>query len=54
MTAGQRDAISLPSRGLIIFCISCASGEGELQIKLTFSWKNSHNGVGLNDTPEEF
>jgi len=49
MTADQRDAITTPSQGLIIFCTNCASGEGELQIRLTSSWKNLHNGGDVND-----
>ena len=48
MTAAQRDAITTPSQGLIIFCSDCASGEGELQIKLTSSWKNTIGG-DVND-----
>ena len=44
MTAAERDAITTPSQGLIIFCSDCASGEGELQIKLTSSWKNTTGG----------
>ena len=48
MTAAQRDAITTPSQGLIIFCTDCASGEGELQIKLTSSWKNTIGG-DVND-----
>ena len=44
MTAVQRDAITSPAQGLIIFCSDCASGEGELQIKLTSSWKNTIGG----------
>jgi len=50
MTAAQRDAITTPSQGLIIFCRDCASGEGELQIKLTSSWKNTIGG-DVNDPP---
>ncbi|MDC1363550.1 hypothetical protein N8229_05865 [Flavobacteriaceae bacterium] len=50
MTAAQRDAITSPAQGLIIFCTDCASGEGELQIKLTSSWKNTIGG-DVNDTP---
>ena len=50
MTAAQRDAITTPSQGLIIFCSDCASGEGELQIKLTSSWKNTIGG-DVNDPP---
>ena len=49
MTAAQRDAISAPAQGLIIFCTNCAFGEGELQIRLTSSWKNLHNGGDVND-----
>jgi hypothetical protein len=51
MTAIERDAISSPAQGLIIFCKNCASGEGELQIRLTSSWKNLHNGGDVNDPP---
>jgi hypothetical protein len=47
MTAAQRDAIPA-TQGLIIFCSDCASGEGELQIKLTSSWKNTIGG-DVND-----
>ena len=49
MTAAQRDAITA-TQGLIIFCTDCASGEGELQIKLTSSWKNTIGG-DVNDPP---
>jgi uncharacterized protein (TIGR02145 family) len=49
MTAAQRSAITTPSQGLIIFCTDCASGEGELQIRLTSNWKNLHNGGDIND-----
>tara|TARA_R110002126_G_scaffold281512_2_gene429346 strand:+ start:13738 stop:14619 length:882 start_codon:yes stop_codon:yes gene_type:complete len=48
MTAAQRDAITTPSQGLIIFCTNCASFEGELQIRLTSSWKNLIGG-DIND-----
>ena len=47
MTAAQRDAITA-TQGLIIFCSDCAFGEGELQIKLTSSWKNTIGGA-VND-----
>ena len=50
MTAAQRDAITTPSQGLIIFCSDCASGEGELQVRLTSSWKNIIGG-DVNDPP---
>ncbi|MDA9333744.1 DUF1566 domain-containing protein [Polaribacter sp.] len=50
MTAAERDAITSPAQGLIIFCSDCASGEGELQIKLTSSWKNTIGG-DVNDPP---
>ena len=49
MTAAQRDAITSPTQGLIIFCTNCAGGEGELQIKLTSSWRNLNAGVGVID-----
>ncbi len=48
MTAAQRDAIISPTQGLIIFCSDCALGEGELQVRLTSSWKNTIGG-GVND-----
>ena len=47
MTAAQRDVITA-TQGLIIFCSDCASGEGELQVKLTSSWKNTMGG-DVND-----
>ena len=40
MTAAERDAITA-TQGLIIFCTDCASGEGDLQVKLTSSWKST-------------
>ena len=49
MTETQRDAITTPSQGLIIFCTDCASGEGELQVKLTSIWKSLHDGGDVND-----
>ncbi len=48
MTASQRDNIENPAQGLIIFCTDCASGEGELQIRLTSSWKSLSLG-DVND-----
>ena len=51
MTAAQRDAITSPTQGLIIFCTDCASAEGELQIKLTSSWKNITGGDVNDPTP---
>ena len=48
MTAAQRDAITSATQGLIIFCSDCALGEGELQIKLTSSWKSTIGG-DVND-----
>jgi len=50
MTASQRDAITSPAKGLIIFCTDCASGEGELQVRLKSSWKNTIVG-DVNDPP---
>ena len=44
MTVAQRDAITTPSQGLIIFCTNCASSEGELQVELFSSWKNLIGG----------
>ena len=48
MTAAERDGISPAATGLMIFCTNCASGEGELQIKLTSSWKNIFGGETLD------
>ena len=48
MTASERDNIENPAQGLIIFCTDCAFGEGELQIRLTSSWKNIAGG-DVND-----
>jgi hypothetical protein len=50
MTAAQRDGITTPSQGLIIFCTDCASGVGELQISLSSAWKNLPVG-DVNDPP---
>ena len=50
MTAVERDGITA-SQGLIIFCSDCASGEGELQVKLTSSWISLHDGGDVNDPP---
>ena len=52
MTAAQRDAISAPAQGLIIFCTNCASNEGELQVKHTSSWKNIIGGDVNDPVPE--
>ena len=49
MTAAQRGGITA-TQGLIIFCTDCASNEGELQVKLTSSWKNTIGG-DVNDPP---
>ena len=51
MTKAERDGITSPSQGLIIFCKDCASGEGELQVKLTSSWKNTIGGDVNNPPP---
>ena len=40
MTAAQREAITSPPQGLIIFCTDCSSGEVVLQVKLTSGWTN--------------
>jgi len=50
MTVAQRNAIPSPAQGLIIFCSDCAFGEGELQVKLTSSWKKIMGG-DVNDSP---
>lgn len=50
MTADQRDNITTPTTGLMIFCTDCASGEGELQIRYTSGWKNIIGG-DVNDPP---
>ena len=51
MKETERDEITSPSQGLIIFCTDCASGEGELQVKLTSSWISLHDGGDVNDPP---
>ena len=53
MTASQRDNIGNPAQGLIIFCTDCALGEGELQIRLTSSWKNISGG-DVNDPTQTY
>jgi len=52
MTAAERDEITSATQGLIIFCTDCASGEGELQVKLTSSWKKMDGG-DVNDPPPQ-
>ena len=49
MTASERNAINAAATGLIIFCTDCASGEGELQIRLTSSWNKLP--VGYANSP---
>ena len=44
MTAVQRDAITSPALGLMVFCTNCASGDGELQVYYTSGWKNIVGG----------
>ena len=50
MKETERDGITA-TQGLIIFCTDCASGEGELQVKLTSSWISLHDGGDVNDPP---
>jgi phosphodiesterase/alkaline phosphatase D-like protein len=38
MSAAQRDAISSPALGLLIYCIDC--GAGEIQVYNTLGWRN--------------
>ena len=47
MTAAQRDAITSPDSGSHHVLYNCAF-VGELQIRLTSSWKNLHNGGDVN------
>ena len=51
MSAVERDAITTPSQGLIIFCPDCASGEGELQVNYASGWKNAAGG-DITDPPQ--
>jgi len=45
MTAVQRDAISSPVAGLIIWCKNCALGAGELEVYSGSSWTNVTGGA---------
>jgi hypothetical protein len=53
MTAEQRDAIATPAQGLIIFCTDCASGEGEIQVRLLSAWKSLSIGDVSDPPPPE-
>jgi hypothetical protein len=44
MTEEQRNEISDPASGLIVFCTDCGAAEGEFQIKLASGWKNITGG----------
>ena len=44
MKAVQRNAIPSPAFGLMVFCIDCASGDGELQVNYLSGWKNAAGG----------
>ncbi len=45
MTAAQRDVISLPEAGLIIWCKNCALGSGELEVYSGSAWTNLTGGA---------
>ena len=45
VTKVQRNDIKNAVLGLMIFCIDCASGEGELQINYASGWKNAADAI---------
>ena len=44
MTGAQRDAITAPAAGLIIWCNNCGTS-GELQVYIGTAWKNMIGGT---------
>ncbi len=55
MTAAQRDAISSPAPGLVIYCINCGD-YGKLQLRTNYEWLDILNGPlsGANAEPVAF
>lgn len=45
MLQSQRDAISNPEQGLIVFCTNCGTDLGELQFFNGYSWRNMSGAV---------
>lgn len=43
MTAAQRDAISAPAPGLVIYCINCGD-YGKLQLRTNYEWRDILDG----------
>ena len=48
MTGTQRDAISSPATGLIVWCTNCGTNGGELQAYNGSSWRNMAGGAASN------
>ena len=48
MTATERDAISNPATGLIVWCTNCGTNGGELQAYNGSSWRNMDGGPASN------
>ncbi len=55
MTAAQRDAISSPAPGLVIYCINCGD-YGKLQLRTNYDWRDIVDGplTGANAEPIAF
>lgn len=55
MTAAQRDAISAPAPGLVIYCINCGD-YGKLQLRTNYEWRDILDGPlsGANAEPIAF
>ena len=51
MTYAQRQAISSPAIGLIIYCTNCGAGTGEPQFYNGAAWVNMIGGTGLTQPP---
>ena len=51
MTYTERNLISLPERGLIIFCANCAGNRGQLQVFDGTDWTDMVGGIAKNLQP---
>jgi hypothetical protein len=51
MTYTERNLISLPERGLIIFCANCAGNRGQLQVFDGTDWTDMVGGIAKNLLP---